>query len=65
MSKRHYIEGGPYYVERGAYQGTSDDRLDRWYIGSDDSDTVDRRGPGYETRDEAEARVYEIIAHTG
>ena len=42
-----------YYVERGAYTGTGDDRADRWYIGSYASPAVDRRGQGYRTKREA------------
>jgi len=40
-------------VGRGAYQGTTDDRLDRWYATRDGADLVDRTGPGYATRREA------------
>jgi len=38
-----------YTISRGSYVGTTDDRLDRWYIDKRDSDTWDRRGPGYRT----------------
>lgn len=40
-------------TERGAYQGTTDDRLDRWYWYLAGRETIDRRGPGYRTRREA------------
>ena len=40
-------------VTRGAYQGTTDDRADRWYVEDTRSRTVDRRGEGYRTRKEA------------
>jgi len=42
-----------YEIVRGAYQNTSDDRLDRWYIQLIDSNIIDRRGPGFRTRREA------------
>lgn len=40
---------------RGAYHGTHDDRIDRWYIDDSESTVVDRRGPGYRTKAEAQA----------
>jgi len=57
-----------YTLSRGAYSGTTDDRLDRWYIDrieSYDSDGVrsniqDRRGPGYRTQREAKDAINEI-----
>lgn len=42
-----------YRVVRGAYQGTSDDRADRWYVEREDATVVDRRGPGHATVGEA------------
>ena len=42
-----------YYIESGSYVGTTDDRADRWYIGSYASPAVDRRGQGYRTKREA------------
>ena len=31
----------------GSYQGTSDDRLGRWYIIHEDDDLMDKRGAGH------------------
>lgn len=42
-----------YRVTRGAYSGTTDDRIDRWYIDDIESDIVDRRGFGYATKQDA------------
>jgi hypothetical protein len=42
-----------YRLVRGAYQGTTDDRLDAWYIDLIDGDTIDRRGAGYPTKEAA------------
>jgi len=42
-----------YIVVRGSYSGTPDDRSDRWYIDDNESTTVDHRGAGYATRQEA------------
>lgn len=54
-----------YTITRGAYQGTPDDRLDRWYVERIDADAHDRRGPGYRTRREALEAVAEIVAERG
>ncbi len=40
-------------LTRGAYQGTTDDRLDRWYWQRIGSNAIDRTGPGYGTIGEA------------
>lgn len=48
---------GRYAVERGSYLGTSDDRIDRWYIRDRESAVVDRRGPGYATQADAWAGI--------
>lgn len=42
-----------YEVVRGAYHGTTDDRADGWYIQDTWIPLVDRRGPGYRTRQDA------------
>lgn len=42
-----------YQIVRGNYVGTSDDRIDRWYIDRDDSNIVDHTGAGYHTKAEA------------
>lgn len=52
-------------IERGAYSGTTDDRIDRWYIQSpadQASDTVDRRGSGFPTLDAAREAIRQAIA---
>jgi hypothetical protein len=44
-------DGAPtgYSIGRGAYVGTSDDKIGRWYVERDDG-PVDRRGRGYRSR---------------
>ncbi len=42
-----------YTLARGAYSGTTDDRLDRWYVECDDDDVIDHRGPGYPCKKDA------------
>lgn len=39
-----------YTITRGDYHGTTDDRVDRWYVNQTDAKIVDRRGHGYRTR---------------
>lgn len=36
-------------LTRGAHQGTTDDRIDRWYWDRRDSDVIDRTGAGFDT----------------
>lgn len=35
-SARRIAEAAGYYIREGAYQGTTDDRLGRWYVGHED-----------------------------
>jgi len=49
-----------YRMVRGAYHGTSDDRIDRWYT-DDTEGPSDRRGDGWRTRAEAWAALDERI----
>lgn len=48
-----------YEITRGSYRGTTDDRIDRWYIAREDSNVVDRRGAGYYTLADAKAAIDE------
>ena len=51
-------------IRRGSYQGTPDDRADRWYVCSDVTDYHDVRGAGYATRAaalESAADQWELI----
>jgi len=50
-----------YEINRGSYQGTTDDRLDRWYIEATNSKVVDRRGPGFATRKAALDHLSQVI----
>ena len=59
-NKTHTYRG--WRIERGAYQGTTDDRLDRWYPQRPDRDAIDRRGPGYATLREAREAIDEHLA---
>ena len=49
-------------VGRGAYAGTTDDNINRWYLARDSSDVVDRRGRGYPTRKAALAGLAEFLS---
>ena len=60
--KTHTYRG--WNIERGAYQGTTDDRLDRWYVQHPDRDAIDRRGPGYATLREAREAIDQFATLT-
>lgn len=51
-----------YEVVRGAYRGTTDDRLDRWYIELIDARIISRLGSGYSTRADALWALTERLA---
>lgn len=40
-------------IVKGAYEGTTDDRFDRWYIQKVATTVIDRRGKGYKTKEQA------------
>lgn len=44
-------------IDRGAYQNTSDNRSDRWYIDWPHSRTLDRRGEGFYTIEGAKSVI--------
>lgn len=48
-----------YETVRGGYHGTTDDRADRWYVVDTEADIIDKRGPGWATREEA---LDEVVA---
>jgi hypothetical protein len=50
-----------YSINRGSYQGTTDDRLDRWYIERDSNTMVDRRGGGFITKKLALEYLAEMV----
>ena len=49
-----------YWISRGAYQGTSDDRLDGWYVDKIGADYLDRRGAGYATARDAKDEIDDL-----
>ena len=51
-----------YWVSRGAYSGTCDDRLDGWYVDPPGADRLDRRGVGYPTVRDAKNKIDRDIA---
>ena len=57
MRGLHRYKG--YTISRGGYVDTPDDRSDGWYVDREESRTGDRRGPGYQTLDEARAAIRE------
>ena len=54
-----------YSVVQGEYHGTTDDRADRWYLQNDREHSVDRRGKGFATKQEALDSLEESLALRG
>lgn len=54
-----------YYIREGSYQGTTDDRLGRWYYGHDDDGGFRPYGSGYRTQREAWCAALEHARQTG
>lgn len=48
-SARRIAETAGYYIREGAYQGTTDDQLGRWYVGHEDH-AFQPHGAGHATR---------------
>ncbi len=42
-----------YYIREGSYQGTTDDRLGRWYVGHEADDFFRPYGAGHATQSNA------------
>lgn len=59
MTKQHKYRG--FTITRGSYQGTPDDRLDRWYIDDPSRTVADRRGAGFATLNEAKQYLDEMV----
>lgn len=51
-----------YEITRGDYVGTTDNRIDRWYIDHSDG-PVDRRGAGYRTQQEAMEALDQMLQY--
>lgn len=51
-ANRRAAEAAGYYVREGSYQGTTDDRLGRWYVGCEGK-PFRPFGAGYRTKGEA------------
>jgi hypothetical protein len=50
-----------YQLTRGAYSGTLDDRIDRWYWDLIESETFNRTGPGFATKEAALEHLTETV----
>ncbi len=57
--KQFDISRGSYQDDKG-YRG--DDSLSGWYVDHKDSDTIDRRGPGFATLREAVENIDDVVA---
>ena len=46
-----------HFLSRGSYNDSCNDSIDGWYVDRLDSDTWDRRGPGYPTQRAAKEAI--------
>lgn len=53
QSARKQAQALGYYIREGSYQGTTDDRLGRWYVGHESDEFFRPYGPGHRTQSEA------------
>lgn len=53
QSARKQAQALGYYIREGSYQGTTDDRLGRWYFGHKDDNGFRPYGAGYGTQRKA------------
>jgi hypothetical protein len=60
-ANRRAAEAAGYYIREGAYQGTTDDRLGRWYFGRE-GEPFRPIGAGHRTQGEAWAAAAEHAA---
>lgn len=61
MTTRKAAKEAGYYVREGAYTGTTDDRLGRWYVGKE-GEGFRPLGAGYRTQREAWQRAIELAS---
>ena len=59
MIKNRSYKG--YFISRGAYHDTTDDRTYGWYVNHIDADSEDRRGRWYMTLREAREGIRRLI----
>lgn len=57
-SNRKAAQAAGYFIREGSYQGTTDDRLGRWYVGRE-GEMFAPHGAGYRTQGEAWAAAAE------
>jgi hypothetical protein len=50
---RKAAQAAGYYIREGSYQGTTDDRLGRWYVGHDQDEFFRPYGAGHATQGDA------------
>jgi hypothetical protein len=53
-----------YFIRRGGYQDTPDNRIDGWYVDNRNSTILDRRGPGYRTIKAARDAINDSASRT-
>ena len=58
---KQMIEELGFSVVRGSYYGTTDDRIDRWYVEHPAETCLDRRGSGFKTLRDAYYATAEVL----
>lgn len=59
---RKAAQAAGYYIREGSYQGTTDDRLGRWYIGRHDDNFFRPFGRGHATQGDAWLAIADNLA---
>ena len=62
-ANRKAAEAAGYYIREGAYQGTTDDQLGRWYVGRE-GEAFRPHGAGHATQAQAWAAAAEAALET-
>lgn len=62
---RKKAQAAGYYIREGSYQGTTDDRLGRWYFGHTDDNGFRPFGAGHPSQKAAWEAAYEHARQTG
>lgn len=62
---RKIAETAGYYVREGAYHGTTDDRIGRWYFGHKSDGGLRPYGAGHPTQKAAWEAAHEHAQQTG
>lgn len=65
QTARKTAKSAGYYIREGSYQGTTDDRLGRWYFGHESDNGFRPWGAGHPTQKAAWEAAFEHAQQTG